>query len=588
MSDSGEHAAGEPVHGGHHAVDAAIECGAQALFTLSGAHIFPLFDAAVGGADAVRSADSTQSAERGGRLPLLDVRHEQTAVFAAEAVGKLSRIPGFAAVTAGPGVTNALSAVTGAWMNGSPLVLVGGRAPDYRWGSGALQELDHVPLLAPVTKSATTVHDASEIGATIDAAFRTARTSHRGPTFVDIPMDVFFTPTTSSTPPHTIASEDTDQAIVGDLDRAASILAGASRPLLVIGSDVWAGAAVEAAREFVASAQIPTIANGMGRGILHPSDPLLVTRARSAAFTDADVVIVAGAPVDFRLGYGTFGPKDSPEPTPVIHLIDSPTQIASHAPHALPIAGDLSQIFEDLLAQARAAGMDSGRWSPPASMSAGGAKDSTAWCRRLAEIAESARSGDHDMLTSDAAPIHPARIYRELHSRIDDADVVIGDGGDFVSFAGRFIEPAQPGCWLDPGPFGCLGTGPGYALGTHVARPDSHPWLLMGDGAAGFSLMDVESLVRHRVPVTMVIGNNSGWGLERHPMRFLYGYDVLADLPPVRYDDVVAALGGAGETVTQASDIGPALDRARNYDGPYLVNVLTDPEVAYPRSTTGI
>ena len=157
MSDSGEHAAGEPVHGGHHAVDAAIECGAQALFTLSGAHIFPLFDAAVGGADAVRSADSTQSAERGGRLPLLDVRHEQTAVFAAEAVGKLSRVPGFAAVTAGPGVTNALSAVTGAWMNGSPLVLVGGRAPDYRWGSGALQELDHVPLLAPVTKSATTV-----------------------------------------------------------------------------------------------------------------------------------------------------------------------------------------------------------------------------------------------------------------------------------------------------------------------------------------------------------------------------------------------------------------------------------------------
>ena len=302
MSDSDEHAAKEPVHGGHHAVDAAIECGAQALFTLSGAHIFPLFDAAVGGADAVRSADSTQSAERGGRLPLLDVRHEQTAVFAAEAVGKLSRIPGFAAVTAGPGVTNALSAVTGAWMNGSPLVLVGGRAPDYRWGSGALQELDHVPLVAPVTKSATTVHDASEIGATIDAAFGTARTPHRGPTFVDIPMDVFFTPTTSSTPPDTGASGGADQEIVGDLDRAASILAGACRPLLVIGSDVWAGAAVEAAREFVASAQIPTIANGMGRGILHPSDPLLVTRARSVAFTDADVVIVAGAPVDFRLG----------------------------------------------------------------------------------------------------------------------------------------------------------------------------------------------------------------------------------------------------------------------------------------------
>jgi len=165
---------------------------------------------------------------------------------------------------------------------------------------------------------------------------------------------------------------------------------------------------------------------------------------------------------------------------------------------------------------------------------------------------------------------------------------VIGDGGDFVSFAGRFIEPGSPGCWLDPGPFGCLGTGPGYALGTHIARPGSRPWLLMGDGAAGFSLMDVDSLVRHSVRVTMVVGNNSGWGLERHPMRFLYGYDVIADLPPVAYDDVVRALGGAGETVSVAGEIGPALDRAREHDGPYLVNVLTDPEIAYPRSTTGI
>ena len=325
----------------------------------------------------------------------------------------------------------------------------------------------------------------------------------------------------------------------------------------------------------------------MGRGILHPSDPLLVTRARSAAFTDADVVIVAGAPVDFRPGYGTFGPRITR--THAGH----PSHRLAHADRFARTArnADRRRSPSDIRGPASpgcAAGMDSGRWSPRASASAGGAKDSTAWCRRLAEIAESARSGDHDMLTSSAAPIHPARIYRELHSRIDDAAVVIGDGGDFVSFAGRFIEPAQPGCWLDPGPFGCLGTGPGYALGTHVARPDSHPWLMMGDGAAGFSLMDVESLVRHRVPVTMVVGNNSGWGLERHPMRFLYGYDVLADLPPVRYDEVVAALGGAGETVTEPSSIGPALDRARNYDGPYLVNVLTDPEVAYPRSTTGI
>lgn len=578
MTDSGSPTNQEPRHGGYHAIDAALDHGAQALFTLSGAHIFPLFDAAVGGADAVHSADNPQAAERKGRLPLLDVRHEQTAVFAAEAVGKLSRVPGFAAVTAGPGVTNAISALTGAWMNGSPLVVVGGRAPNYRWGSGALQELDHVPLVAPVTKSATTINDPAEVGAGIYAAFDLARSPHRGPTFVDVPMDVLFTPSSpNQLDPSLKATIQRDPELVGDIDRAAALLAEASRPVLVIGSDVWAGDAIDAARAFVAQTQIPTIANGMGRGILSPSDPLLVTRARSTAFSGADLVIVAGAPLDFRLGYGTFGSGDGAAPTPVIHLVDATSQIAHHAAHALPIAGDLSTALTALLAEAQGCGLEPGTWAR-----------TSGWCTDLAATAAAAWSKDEEILTSDASPIHPARIYGELRTRMSADDVVIGDGGDFVSFAGRFIEPGKPGCWLDPGPFGCLGTGPGYALGTHVARPDSHPWLLLGDGAAGFSLMDVESLVRHGVPVTMVVGNNSGWGLERHPMRFLYGYDVVADLPAIGYDDVVRALGGAGETVTQAQDIGPALDRARDYAGPYLVNVVTDPEVAYPRSTTGI
>jgi len=567
MTDSGSPAQ----HGGHHAIEAALGQGAQALFTLSGAHIFPLYDAAVGGVEAVKSAPDTRAAEMHGRLPLIDVRHEQTAVFAAEAVGKLSRVPGFAAVTAGPGVTNAISAITGAWMNGSPLVVIGGRAPNYRWGSGALQELDHVPLLAPVTKSSTTIHDPSLVESGVRSAFELARSAHRGPVFVDIPMDVLFTPSvaTAGDTPH---ETTVNRAISGDLDRAAELLAAASRPVLVIGSDVWAGDAADAARRFVEATGIPTIANGMGRGILSPDDPLLVTRARSTAFSDADLVIVAGAPLDFRLGYGTFGSKDGDgQPTTVVHLIDAPSHVAHHAAHAVPIIGDIGAALDELRTVVSAA-----------------RADVEAWARRLSEIAREAWAADEGILTSDASPIHPARIYGELRTRIAEDDVVIGDGGDFVSFAGRFIEPGSPGCWLDPGPFGCLGTGPGYALGTHIARPGSRPWLLMGDGAAGFSLMDVDSLVRHRVPVTMVVGNNSGWGLERHPMRFLYGYDVIADLPPVAYDDVVRALGGAGETVIEAREIGPALDRARQHDGPYLVNVLTDPEIAYPRSTTGI
>lgn len=561
----------EPRHAGYHAIDAALASGAQALFTLSGAHIFPLYDAAVGGSEQVSAAGNPRSAERDGPLRLVDVRHEQTAVFAAEAVGKLSRIPGFAAVTAGPGVTNAISAITGAWMNGSPLVVLGGRAPEYRWGSGALQELDHVPMLDSVTKAAWTLRNPAAIGAAVAAAFTLANAPHRGPVFADIPMDVLFTPSLGDDEFAIPDASADSKAVTGDVERAATLLREATRPVVVIGSDVWFGGAENVVRDHITESQLPTIANGMGRGILAPDDPLLVTRARSTAFKQADLVIVIGAPLDFRLGYGTFGsPTDGAQSTPVIHLVDSPTQVSHHAPTAVTIVGDLGNAFTQLL------------------QAAGAMSDHRDWNQTLAEASRAAWEADIPLLTSSADPIHPARIYGELRTRLAPEDIVIGDGGDFVSFAGRFIEPRQPGRWLDPGPFGCLGTGPGYALGASVAHPDARPWLLLGDGAAGFSLMDVDSLVRHQVPVTIIVGNNSGWGLEKHPMRFLYGYDVLADLAPTGYDDVVRALGGAGECVINPEQIGPALDRAREASGPYLVNVMTDPEIAYPRSTTGI
>jgi acetolactate synthase I/II/III large subunit len=173
-----------------------------------------------------------------------------------------------------------------------------------------------------------------------------------------------------------------------------------------------------------------------------------------------------------------------------------------------------------------------------------------------------------------------------LRRRLARDAVVVGDGGDFVSYAGKYVDSYQPGCWLDPGPYGCLGTGLGYAIAARIARPDSQVVLLLGDGAAGFSLMDVDTLVRHRLPVVMVLGNNGGWGLEKHPMRLIYGYYVAADLQPqTRYDEVVQALGGAGEIVRSAAELGPALDRAFSAGVPYLVNVVIDPEDAYPRSS---
>jgi acetolactate synthase-1/2/3 large subunit len=558
-------------HGGALAVAAARAHGAEVMWTLSGAHVFPLYDAAVGGREQVDAAADTAAAQRDGPLRLIDVRHEATAAFAAEATGKLTRVPGFAVVTAGPGVTNTVSAVASAAMNGSPMVVLGGRAPAARWGRGALQELDHPPLLAPVAKDSLTIHDTADITAEVDRAFRLAAAPHRGPVFADIAMDVLYSHAATGAPAGGRAPRpEPDHDAVG---RIAGLLAGAQRPVMVLGGDVWADGAELAARELVEALGLPVISNGMGRGILPRGHGCLVTRARSTAFARADLVVVVGAPLDFRLGYGDFGGRDGSARAAVVHIGDAADQISSHAAVAESVSGPLAQILGGIAEEY-------GRTTAT--------RDHSEWASQLAQEHRAAIGVDAADLAADADPIHPARIYGELLRRITDDTVVIGDGGDFVSFAGRYIEPARPGRWLDPGPYGCLGTGLGYAMAARVAHPSSPVVLLLGDGAAGFSLMDIDSLVRHNLAVVMVVGNNSAWALEKHPMRFLYGYDLVADLAPTRYDDVSRALGGAGETVRRPHDIGPALDRALAAGVPYLVNVLTDTAVAYPRSTTGV
>ncbi|HEY6500305.1 MAG TPA: acetolactate synthase [Streptosporangiaceae bacterium] len=550
----------EPRHGGALAVEVARGHGVTHMFTLSGGHVFPLYDGAV-------HADPP--------LPLIDVRHEQTAVFAAEATARLTRSPGLAVVTAGPGVTNSVSAVTTAHFNGAPVVVLGGRAPDYRWGAGSLQEIDHPPLLAPVTKRAWTEHATAQVAGSVDEAFRLAASPHRGPVFLDVSLEALYGqagPVARTDGPAAdgpaAAGAAPDPGVVSDI---AGRLAQSRRPVLVLGSDVWLDGAEDAARACAEAWSLPVIANGQGRGILPAGHPQLVTRARSVAFREADLVVVAGAPLDFRLGYGQFGAGD--EKTPVVHVADSPGQLASHCPLAAAAAGDLSAFFAALSAEP----------------GGGEAEARDEWLTRLQETARAAIAADAPLLASPATPIHPMRIYGELTRVLADDAVIIGDGGDFVSFAGRLVEPARPGHWLDPGPFGCLGTGLGYAIAARLARPSSQVVLLLGDGAAGFSLMDVDTLVRHGLPVVMVCGNNGAWGLEKHPMRALYGYDVAADLQPgCRYDEVVRALGGAGELVTEPDGIGPALARAFAAGVPYLVNVITDAEAQYPRSTSGV
>ncbi len=543
-------------HAGSLAVGVARAHGVETMFTLSGAHVFPMYDGAV-------QADPP--------MRLLDVRHEQTAAFAAEATGKLTRVPGLAVLTAGPGVTNGISAIAQAQFAGSPMVVVGGRAPANRWGMGSLQELDHPPIVAPVAKSARTLHTAADVAAGMDEAFTLAGSPHRGPVFVDVPMDEFFNAAPADLPAaRPVRGADPDPEAVAEV---AELLSRAERPLLVLGTDVWADGAERDALAFVERAGLPTLTNGMGRGVVPGGHPLLVTKARGAAINGADLVVVVGTPLDFRLGYGVFGGKDGATPAQVVHIADSPAQLAGHADLAGSVSGDLGSVFRSL-----GDALDQVVRRP----------DWSAWTTLLRDAVAAGVARDAELLTAEADPIHPARIYGELVSRLADDAVVIGDGGDFVSFAGKFVEPRRPGGWLDPGPYGCLGAGLGAAIAARLARPSAQVVLMLGDGAAGFSLMDVDTLVRHQLPVVMVVGNNAAWALEKGPMQMIYGYDVVADLAPTSYDGVVRALGGAGETVTDPREIGPALDRAFAAGTPYLLNVMTDVKAAYPRATFGV
>jgi acetolactate synthase-1/2/3 large subunit len=256
----------------------------------------------------------------------------------------------------------------------------------------------------------------------------------------------------------------------------------------------------------------------------------------------------------------------------VVHVVDSAEQRPSHVRPAAVPAGDIATTLAGMAERGGA--------------QAGGGADHEPWIAWLRDEERAAREAERAELEAGGDLVHPGRVYGELRRRLDRDAVVICDGGDFVSYAGRLVDSYEPGCWMDPGPYGCLGTGLGYAVAARVCRPDRQVVALLGDGALGFSAMDVDTLVRHQLPVTMVVGNNGIWGLEKHPMRALYGYDVAADLQPgCRYDEVVRALGGAGETVDKPEGVGPALDRALASGVPYLVNVLTDPSVAYPRSS---
>ncbi|OBJ48771.1 acetolactate synthase [Mycobacterium asiaticum] len=541
---STEAAPTQTVHAGRLVVRRLKASGIDTVFTLSGGHLFSIYD-------GCRDED----------VRLIDTRHEQTAAFAAEGWSKVTRVPGVAALTAGPGVTNGMSAMAAAQQNQSPLVVLGGRAPAARWGMGSLQEIDHVPFVAPLTRFAATAQSAEDAGRLVDQALQAAVGAPSGVGFVDFPMDHVFSVSDDDGRPGALATRPAAPAADADaLDRVADLLAKAQRPVIMAGTNVWWGRGETALLRLAEQLRIPVLMNGMARGAVPADHPLAFSRARSKALGGADVALIVGVPMDFRLGFGgVFGAQTQ------LVVADRARPERNHPRSvAAELYGDLSATLS-ALAGSRAA-------------------DHQDWIDELRAVEDSARDQEKAELAEDRIPLHPMRVYAELAPLLDRDAIVVIDAGDFGSYAGRVIDSYQPGCWLDSGPFGCLGSGPGYALAAKLARPDRQVVLLQGDGAFGFSGMEWDTLVRHNVPVVSVVGNNGIWGLEKHPMEALYGYSVVAELRPgTRYDEVVRALGGHGELVSAPVELRPALERAFASGLPAVVNVLTDPSVAYPR-----
>jgi thiamine pyrophosphate-dependent acetolactate synthase large subunit-like protein len=541
------------IHGGWLVAKILKREGVEVVFTLSGGHIAAIYDGCI--REGIR---------------VVDTRHEQAAVHAAEGWAKCTRTPGVAILTAGPGVTDGVTGIANAYLAGSPILVIGGAAPLSLWDRGALQEMNQLDLLRPITKWARTVHETARLGEYTASAFRQMLNGKPGPTFLEMPMDVLnnLADTDTLFDPGEPAFYRYGGRTAPDPDmvvKAAALLEKAQRPVIMAGTAVWWCDAAEPLRQLAERINAPVFLNGAGRGCLPPTHTLFFTASRRRALEGADTILAIGTRMDFRLNHGQ--PPLIPAAANLIWFDLAGEDVGVNRGAAVGLVGDVALSMRQVTTATQQ--LAEGDW--------------LAYIRREER---NALGRDGALMSSDAVPVHPMRLCREIRDFIDEDTTVVGDGGDIVSYGGRVINVYKPGYWLDPGPMGCLGTGTGFAMAAQLARPGKKVLILHGDGAFGLNGMEFESMVRHKLPVVSIIGNDGAWGQIKHPQKAILGHATAAELSPgTRYDKMVEALGGYGELVERPEDIRPALERAFASGLPACINVLIDPNKPYSRST---
>jgi acetolactate synthase-1/2/3 large subunit len=561
------------MNGGERIAEVLERQGARFLFALCGGHISPIL---VG-------------ARRRG-IRVVDVRHEATAVFAADAVARLTGVPGVAAVTAGPGLTNTLTAVKNAQLAQSPLVLLGGATATILRGRGALQDIDQRALMAPHVKQVITTRRVRDLVPALEEAFIEARSGVAGPVFVECPVDLLYDAETVrrwygaksgrggglverarqwylrrhvdrlfrgaeaaavSDPPHVAPPAGHPD----DVEGAARLLRGAERPVVLVGSQALLSATeVDALVRALDALGAPVYLSGMARGLLGAEHPLLRRQRRKEALREADLVILAGTPCDFRLDYGRHLGRG----TRIVALNRSAGDLDRNRAPTIGVETAPEVFLRALAPLTRGA---SARWAP--------------WLDLLRERElEREREIDAQAATAGGAGVNPLALCRAIDAALPDDSVIVADGGDFVATASYVVRPRRPLSWLDPGVFGTLGVGAGFALGAALCRPEAEVWLLYGDGAAGYSLVEMDTFVRHGIGVVAVVGNDAGWTqIARDQVEILQD-DVGTVLARTDYERVAEGLGAAGLRIEAPEDVESRLAQARHLarGRPVLVN----------------